>query len=84
MKEEPAYQILNIGNGKPESLNDFIIAIENSFALKAKKEFLPMQPGDVPQTWADTNEIEKLGYKSKIDINEGVRKFVDWFKKYNG
>ncbi len=42
-----------------------------------------MQAGDVPQTWADVSNLEKLGYKSTVDINEGVAKFVDWFKKYS-
>jgi UDP-glucuronate 4-epimerase len=48
----------------------------------AKKEYLPMQTGDVPQTWADVSEIEKIGYKSKVEIEEGVKKFVGWFKEY--
>lgn len=81
--QKPAYRVLNIGNGSPQSLGDFIKAIETSFGVKAKKEFLPMQAGDVPQTWADVREIEKLGYKSLTAINEGVLKFVEWFKKYH-
>tara|TARA_B100000809_G_C15087524_1_gene511992 strand:+ start:709 stop:1734 length:1026 start_codon:yes stop_codon:yes gene_type:complete len=80
--ENPAYRISNIGNGSPQSLGDFIKAIETSFGVEAKKEFLPMQAGDVPQTWADVSEIEKLGYKSTTEINKGVQNFVDWFKKY--
>jgi UDP-glucuronate 4-epimerase len=78
----PSYQIFNIGNGSPESLGDFIKAIESNFGVEAKKEYLPMQPGDVPQTWADTSEIEKLGYKSATKISEGVQQFVEWYKKY--
>jgi UDP-glucuronate 4-epimerase len=81
-EEKPAYRISNIGNGSPQSLSDFIKAIENSFGIEAKKEFLPMQDGDVPQTWADVTELEKLGYKSSIDIKEGVYQFIDWFKHY--
>ena len=42
-----------------------------------------MQAGDVPQTWADISEIEKLGYKSRVDVKEGIKKFIDWFKTYN-
>tara|TARA_B110000240_G_scaffold95217_1_gene107919 strand:- start:4666 stop:5691 length:1026 start_codon:yes stop_codon:yes gene_type:complete len=80
--DKPAYRITNIANGKPESLGDFIKAIENCFGLEAKKEFLPMQAGDVPQTWADTTEIQKLGYKSSIGINEGVEKFINWYRIY--
>lgn len=80
--EKPAYRISNIGNGNPQSLGDFISAIETSFGTEAKKEFLPMQAGDVPQTWADVSELEKLGYNSKTGINEGVSYFVEWFKDY--
>ena len=79
---QAAYKISNIGNGSPQSLGDFIKAIETSFGKDAKKEYLPMQAGDVPQTWADVSELEKLGYKSATEINEGVRKFVDWYKFY--
>ena len=64
-------------------MESFIKAIETSLDKKAKKEYLPMQAGDVPRTWANVSEIEKLGYKSIIGIDEGVEKFVDWFKKYN-
>jgi len=78
-----AYRISNIGKGSPQSLESFIKAIETSLDKKAKKEYLPMQAGDVPRTWANVSEIEKLGYKSIIGIDEGVEKFVDWFKKYN-
>jgi UDP-glucuronate 4-epimerase len=81
-EKKPAYRISNIGNGRPQSLGDFIKAIESSFGVAAKKEYLPMQPGDVPQTWADISDIEKLGYKSKIKITEGVSNFVKWFISY--
>lgn len=80
--DKPAYRISNIGNGSPESLGDFIKAIENSFGVEAKKEYLPMQAGDVPQTWADISEIKKMGYKSTTGIDKGVESFVSWFKKY--
>ncbi len=80
--DKPPYRISNIGNGNPESLGDFIKAVEDSFGVKAQKILLPMQPGDVPKTWADISEIEKLGYKSKVHIGEGVQKFVEWFKHY--
>ena len=77
-----AYKISNIGNGSPQSLGDFIKAIETSFGKEAKKEYLPMQAGDVPQTWADVSEMEKFGYKSSVAIEEGVESFVNWFKSY--
>lgn len=80
---EVNYRLSNIGNGNPQSLGDFITAIESSFGKEAKKEFLPMQAGDVPQTWADISEMEKLGYESTTNIQQGVQKFVDWFVKYH-
>jgi UDP-glucuronate 4-epimerase len=80
--KKAAYRISNIGNGNPQSLGDFITAIETSFGVEAKKEYLPMQAGDVPQTWADISELEKLGYTSTTNISEGVHNFVTWFKQY--
>ena len=80
---KPAYKISNIGNGNPQSLGDFISALEKEFGKIANKILLPMQAGDVPQTWADVSNLEKLGYKSTVDINYGVARFVDWFKKYS-
>lgn len=76
------YQILNIGNGAPVLLMDFINEIENNFGKKVQKVMLPMQPGDVSRTWADTKKLNDLGYKSKTSIKEGVRKFADWYKSY--
>ena len=78
-----AYRLFNIGNGKPQSLENFIKAIETSLGKEAKKEYLPIQPGDVPQTWADISLIEKLGYKSKVGLKEGVDNFVKWFEYYH-
>ena len=82
-KEHPAYSVCNIGNGSPQSLGDFIHAIEDSFGVTAKKEMLPMQAGDVPQTWADISELQEMGYQSSVGIDEGVLKFVNWFKSYH-
>lgn len=82
-EDKPAYRISNIGNGNPQSLGDFIKAIEDSFGIEAKKEYVPMQAGDVSQTWADVSELEKLGYKSSVGIKEGVEQFVIWYKIYN-
>ena len=76
------YRVSNIGNGNPQSLGDFIKAIETSFGKEAKKEFLPMQAGDVPQTWADISELENLGYTSSIEILKGVQKFALWYKEF--
>ncbi|WP_313386838.1 NAD-dependent epimerase [Chishuiella sp.] len=77
-----AYQLFNIGNGSPVSLMYFIECIENSLGVKAKKNMLPMQPGDVPRTWADTTSLNQLGYRSTTPIEEGIQQFVEWFKGY--
>ncbi|GAA3777127.1 NAD-dependent epimerase [Corallibacter vietnamensis] len=81
-KKQVPYRLSNIGNGSPESLMDFINAIENSLGKKAEKDLLPMQPGDVPRTWADVSELEKIGYKSSVNIEDGVLEFVNWYKAY--
>lgn len=78
------YHILNIGNGQPQNLLDFIKAVETSLEITAEKDFLQMQPGDVPRTWADTKKLQALGYKSSVDIKAGVSMFINWFKEYNG
>lgn len=75
--------IHNIGNGNPIKLMNFISIMEEHIGFKAIKEFMPMQPGDVKRTWADTSSLEKsVGYKPQTSVEVGVRKFVNWFKKY--
>ena len=77
------YKIYNIGNSSPVNLMEFIEAIEAALGKKAKKEFLPIQPGDVPATWADTTDLENdLGYKPQTPVREGVKKFVEWYNTY--
>jgi UDP-glucuronate 4-epimerase len=77
-----AYKIYNIGYGKPVDLMSFIETIEHCTGKKAKKKELPMQAGDVPITWADIHELEAdTGYRPKTGIEEGVQKFVEWYKK---
>lgn len=84
-KGEDTYKIYNIGNNKPERLMYFIETLENAIGKKAKKEFLPMQPGDVYQTYADISELEKdFGFKPKTSIEDGLKKFADWYKEYYG
>ena len=62
---------------------EFIEAIEKALGKKAKKNFLPMQPGDVPATWADVNDlVEDFGYKPAVTVGEGVRNFVEWYLEY--
>ena len=75
--------MVNIGNSKPEKLLDFIEAIEKALGLKAVKNFLPMQAGDVPETYADTSLLATLtGYEPHTEISEGVQKFVEWYRDY--
>jgi UDP-glucuronate 4-epimerase len=79
-KELP-YKIYNIGNNKPVKLIDFIQAIEHALGKEAIKEFYPMQPGDVYQTYADVSDlINDVGFKPDTPIQEGISKFVEWFK----
>jgi UDP-glucuronate 4-epimerase len=80
--EDPLYRIFNIGNGNPQSLENFINAIELNLSRVAEKKYLPMQPGDVPKTWADISKIKELGYQSKTTIKDGVSKFILWFQRY--
>ena len=77
------YSIYNIGNGSPVQITDFIKAIEKNIGKEAKKQLLPMQPGDVEKTWADTTNLENdYGYAPNTDIDVGVKEFIDWYKKY--
>ena len=77
------HRIFNIGNSNPNSLTDYINAIENSLNMKAKKEFLPMQPGDVASTFSDCTSLESfINYKPNTPINKGVREFIKWYKTF--
>ncbi|KAA5827421.1 NAD-dependent epimerase/dehydratase family protein [Algibacter amylolyticus] len=76
------YKVSNIGNGSPETLEHFISAIENNIGIKAVKNMMPMQAGDVPQTWADIDDLKALGYNSNYDVNTGVKNFVEWYKNF--
>ncbi|WP_417885244.1 NAD-dependent epimerase/dehydratase family protein [Zunongwangia sp.] len=81
-KNNPKFFLSNIGNGNPQPLMSFVNAIEYSMGKVAEKHYLPMQPGDVLRTSADTSELTKLGYKSNTSINEGVESFVNWYKEF--
>jgi UDP-glucuronate 4-epimerase len=77
------YKIYNIGNNQPVTLRRFISAIETATGQKAKENLLPMQPGDVPITYADVDELTKnTGFKPATSIEEGICKFVEWYKGY--
>lgn len=82
-QEDTPSQIFNIGNGSPVHLLEFIEVMEEKLAQKARKNMMEMQPGDVPQTWADTSKLNNIGYRSTTDINKGIENFVKWFKTYS-
>ena len=74
------YRIYNIGNQQPVELMDYIGAIETCLGREAEKNMLPMQPGDVPDTWADTEDLaQDVGYQPSTPIATGVKRFVDWY-----
>lgn len=77
------YKIYNIGNSSPVKLSDFIEAIESALGKKAFKNFLPLQAGDVPATWADVDDlVENLGYKPQTTIQYGINRFIEWYKNF--
>lgn len=77
------YKVYNIGNNKPEKLMDFIETLEKAIGREAKKEYLPMQPGDVYQTYADvTDLIRDFDFKPSTSIAEGLGRFAEWYKDY--
>ena len=78
------HALYNIGNNRPEQLMDVIAIIEEACGRKAELEMLPMQPGDVPQTYADIDPIrDDLGFEPTVSAAEGFPRFVDWFKRYH-
>ena len=78
-------RIFNIGNSNPNSLMDYICAIENAIGITAKKEFLPMQPGDVTSTYSDCSSLESLiDFKPNTSINDGIKAFISWYKEFYG
>lgn len=76
------YEIMNIGGDKEETLMRFIEVIEKNVGKTAKKNMLPIQPGDVPSTVADISKLRKLGWHPTTGIDEGIEKFVAWYKEY--
>ena len=90
MKPDPGsshapFRIFNIGNGKPTALMDFIAALEDSLGIVAKKNMMPMQPGDVPATNADTSALSDwVGFAPDTDVRDGVKRFVEWYLAYQG
>ncbi len=77
------YRIYNIGNQQPVELMDYIGAIEKALGMKAEMNMLPLQPGDVPDTWADTEDLAKdVDYQPATPVEEGVKNFVDWYLEF--
>jgi UDP-glucuronate 4-epimerase len=77
------YQIYNVGNNNPVALLDFIRALETAIGKEAKLNLLPPQPGDVPSTWADIDDLSRdIGFRPQTPLDEGIRRFVDWFREY--
>lgn len=77
------FRVVNIGGSKPESLSSYIQALEDALQLKAKKNLMPIQAGDVPATWADTSLLYALtGYRPSTKIALGVSKFVSWYQEH--
>lgn len=88
-KPDPAssnapYRVYNIGNGEPVALMDFIEAIEEAVGKKAIKNLLPIQPGDVPVTFADVTGLSRdFDYRPSVSVKEGVRSFIKWYNEYH-
>ena len=91
----PPYAVYNIGGGQPENLLDFVQTLQEelvragvlpqNYDFEAHKQLVPMQPGDVPTTYADTTAFERdFGFTPKITLREGLRKFAEWYKEYYG
>ena len=79
------FKIYNIGNNNPVELIDFINVIEKTLGKNAEKEFLDMQPGDVPATYADIDDLmQAVGFQPKTPIEEGIARFVEWYRSYYG
>ena len=82
-KNDSLYKLYNIGNGKPVQLLDFIESLEKVLDISAIKKMLPMQAGDVHQTFADTSRLEHdYNYKPQIAVDKGIKAFVLWYKGF--
>lgn len=82
-KNNECCEIFNLGNSRPVQLNYFIKTLEQEIGKKAIKNLLPLQPGDVIKTYADISKAKKmLGWEPKTNIEEGIKRFVEWYKKY--
>src|SRR5690606_16043398 len=82
-KEQPLYQVFNIGNGSPVSLMEFIETLEENLWQVVEKILMGMQPGDGLRTWADTVHLNALGFQRTTSIQEGVKRFVELYREYS-
>ncbi|MGB5250504.1 MAG: capsular biosynthesis protein CpsI, partial [Gammaproteobacteria bacterium] len=79
------YRLYNIGNSRPVELMTYIGLLEQYLGREAEKNLLPLQAGDVPDTWADVEDLVRdVGYRPVTPVEEGVKRFVDWFMQYEG
>jgi len=79
------FRLYNIGNNAPVKLMEYVAALEEALGKRAERELLPLQPGDVPDTFADVSELERaVGYKPATPVRDGVAAFVDWYRGYYG
>jgi UDP-glucuronate 4-epimerase len=79
------YRLYNIGNSRPVELLRYIELLEERLGRKAEKNMLPLQPGDVPDTWADVEDLARdTGYRPATPVEVGVARFVDWYLEYHG
>jgi UDP-glucuronate 4-epimerase len=77
------YQLFNIGNSNPVKLMDFIGEIERTLGIEAQKNLMPIQPGDVPKTWADVDALfDYIDYRPKHTVQDGIKAFIDWYRDY--
>ena len=80
LNREDAFEVINIGESKTVSLLELVALLEERVGRKAVLEHLPLQPGDVPETWADLKKAKSLlGYDPRTDIRSGIQKFVEWY-----
>jgi UDP-glucuronate 4-epimerase len=78
------WRIYNIGNNKPQELTRVVAILEQELGRKADRQFLPMQPGDVPATWADIDDLARdVNFRSVTAIEDGIRQFAAWYRSYH-
>jgi len=79
------FRIYNIGNNRPIELLEYVAAIEEATGRESIRNYLPMQPGDVPDTWADVSDLERdMGYRPNTPVKDGIARFVSWYRAYYG